>query len=709
MTGAGTQAGTQATLSIGAWLEILEDGTVTVFTGKVEVGQNIRTSLAQAVADELRLPLSAVRLVMADTERTPFDPGTFGSRSTPGMAPQLRRAAAAAREALIDLAAARWEANRDDLRVEDGRVTHPETGQTLGFGELTQGQPLAQPVPEDIPITPAPSWQVAGRAAPKVGAEALVTGRHRFAADVKRPGMLYGKILRPGGFGATLRSLDTAAAASVPGVQVVRDPDDPDFVGVVAADEGAAERAIGLIRAVWDVPGQPSSQELFEYFKSHPADPPTDRRFSGGPQYTSGSLQEGLAAAERTLQQTYTAAYIAHAPLEPRAAVAEWAPAGWAGQQRGPEAAAPGSPAGDPSAGEASPGRAAPKLTVWTGTQRPFGVQRQLMEVFGLDESQVRVVVPDTGSGYGGKHYGDAAIEAARLARACGRPVRVLWTREEEFTWAYFRPAALIEITSGVRSDGTLTAWAYHNYNAGPAGIRTPYDVPHQHIEYHVTRTPLRQGSYRALAATANHFARESHLDELAHLVGMDPLAFRRHNLREPRCLAVLEAAAERFGWAGLPRTGRPREIGYGLALGNEKGSYIATCAEVKVDPARGQIVVQRVVAAFECGAIVNPDHLQCQVEGAVVQGLGGALYEAIEFAGGRILNPRFSQYRVPRFRDTPHIEVVLLDRKDLPSAGGGETPIVGIAPAVANAVFDATGLRLRAMPLRLDTSAGRG
>lgn len=726
--GAGGAVADEYSTSIRDWLAIGADGVVTVYTGKVEVGQNIRTSLAQAVADELRVPLEAVRLVMADTGRTPFDPGTFGSRSTPGMAPLLRRAAAAAREVLLDVAAERWEANRDDLQVEGGRIVHPETGQALEFGELAQGQALAEVVPDDIPTLPRAAWRLSGTSAMKVGALALVTGAHRYASDVRRPGMRYGKMLRPAGFGATLRSLDVRGAEALPGVLVVQEsgPDLtglsgagaapsgaaglPSVVGVVGPVEATATRAVAALRAQWDVPPQSTAGELFSYLKTHPANEDTERRFAGGPQHVAGSVEEGIAAADYTLRQTYTAAYVAHAPLETRVAVAEW----------GADGPAPGGPA---------PGE---QLTVWTGTQRPFGVRRQLAERFGLPEEQVRVIVPDTGSGYGGKHYGDAAVEAALLARAAGAPVRVAWTREEEFSWAYFRPAGVIEVRSGARQDGTLLAWEHHTYNAGPAGIRTPYEVPHQHVEYHVTRTPLRQGSYRALASTANHFARECHMDELAHLMRCEPLAFRQRHLRDERMRNVLEGAAERFEWSargqgaghgqvpcssasaasaasaetpvgGAGAAGGQRSgIGQGLSCGTEKGSYIATCAEVAVDRASGVVRVLRLVAAFECGAVVNPEHLRSQVAGALVQGIGGALFEAIDFADGRILNPRFSQYRVPRFDDTPAIEVVLLDRPDLPSAGGGETPIIGVAPAVANAVFDATGVRLRAMPLRV-------
>jgi isoquinoline 1-oxidoreductase len=335
-------------------------------------------------------------------------------------------------------------------------------------------------------------------------------------------------------------------------------------------------------------------------------------------------------------------------------------------------------------------------LTVWTGTQRPFGVRDELIEAFHLPDGKARVIHPDMGSGYGGKHTGDAAIEAARLAKAAGSPVKVVWTREEELSWAYFRPAGLIEIRSAAHRDGTLIAWEHHNYNSGPAAINTPYDAPNQIIWFHPSKSPLRQGSYRGLAATANHFARESHMDEMAHVLGMDPLAFRLKNVSDPRLRAVFQAAAERFGWSRLKST---PERGYGIAGGVDKGGHVATCAEVEI-AANGRVSIRRVVQAWESGAIVNPDGLRNQISGAIVQAIGGALFEAILFANGRILNPHFAEYRVPRFRDTPQIEVVLLDRKDLPSAGAGETGIVGLAPAVRNAIFAATGRLLRNLPI---------
>jgi isoquinoline 1-oxidoreductase len=416
---------------------------------------------------------------------------------------------------------------------------------------------------------------------------------------------------------------------------------------------------MAAIHAEWKSEPQPSSKDLFDYLKKN-----TDTASGDGDRYDVGNVDEAFASSGPRVRQTYTVSYIAHVPLEPRAALAEW---------RGDQ------------------------LTVWTGTQRPFGVRGELAEAFRMPEDQVRVLMPDTGSAYGGKHTGETAIEAARLARAARRPVKVVWTREEEFTWAYFRPAGVIDVAGSVQSDGAITAWEFHNYNSGSAGIRTFYEIPNQRIVFHPARSPLRQGSYRALAATANHFARESYMDELANGLKMDPLEFRMKNLKNERLRAVFQAAADKFGW-GKQKAGPGQ--GFGMGGGYEKLGNIATFAEVNVDRKSGAVKVVRIVSAFECGAIVNPENLRNQVEGSNVQGLGGALFEAIEFENGRILNGRMSEYRVPRFSDLPSIETVLLDRKDLPSAGAGECPMVGLAPAIANAIFDATGVRLRSLPL---------
>jgi nicotinate dehydrogenase subunit B len=648
---------------IGAWLHIGENGVVTVYTGKAEMGQNIRTSLSQAVAEELHFPINRIEMVMGDTQLTPFDMGTFGSRTTPTMNLQLRKVAAAARDALIDLAAKQWNRDAKDLLAADGKITERLTlsncvVRTIDYAALVKGQQLTQTIPAEDPLAPASDWKIAGTTVLKVDGRDFVTGKHRYPSDQKLSGMLHGKILRPPSFGAMLVSVDPPPAHLMNGVTFVHDG---DFVGVAAADQQSAARAIAAIHAEWKEQPQISNFELFDYLKKNSSSGGDN---DGRSADIKGSVVQGLAAADHKLSQTYTVNYIAHAPLEPRAALAQWS--------------------GD-------------NLTVWTGTQRPFGVRTQLAQTFKIPEDRVRVLMPDTGSGYGGKHTGEAAIEAARLARTANAPVKLLWTREEEFTWAYFRPAGVMEISAGVRNDGAITAWEFHNYNSGEAGIQTFYDIPNQRIQFHEVDSPLRQGSYRALASTANHFARESFMDELAHEVNMDPLQFRLKNLTNERLRAVFLAAAQKFGWEG--RKTSPG-LGFGIAGGYEKLGNVATCVEVRVDSASGDVKITRIVTAFECGAIVNPDGLKNQVEGANVMGIGGALFEAIQFANGRILNPKFSKYRVPRFSDVPPIETVLLDRKDLPSAGAGECPIVGLAPAIGNAIFNATGMRLRSMPM---------
>jgi nicotinate dehydrogenase subunit B len=643
---------------IGAWLHIGEDGTVTGFAGKAEIGQNVRTTLAQTIADELGVAFASVRMVLGDTALTPFDAGTFGSRTTATITPQLRKVAAAARDLLVEKAAKQWNVPADKLVVGDGKVSDPASGKSLRYAELAREDIGAQKPPAEDPIKPASQWTVAGKPVPKVDAREFVTGGHRYSTDLRPEGMLYGKILRPPSFSATLISYDDSAAKAMKDVVLVRDG---DFVGAAAPSAAAANAALASLRAQWKEVPQISDQEIFSYLKKN-AQPSKEARF----RQAKGSVEDGLAAAAHKLDASYTFAYIAHAPLEPRAAVAQWTEG---------------------------------KLTVWMGTQRPFAVRDDLADIFHVPEKDVRVIVPDTGSAYGGKHTSDAGLEAARLARAAGgRPVKLVWTREEEFTWAYFRPAGVIEVKGGIEADGKLTAWDFHNYHSGMSGIETPYVVTNQVTEYHQVPLVLRCGSYRGLAATANHFARETHMDSLAHVASMDPLEFRLKNLADPRMRAVLETGAKAFGW---PRQKNAEGQGFGVATGYEKGSYVATFAEIFVDRKKNAVTVKKLVEVFECGAIVNPDGLRNQVVGAMIQGLGGALFESIQFEKGRISNAHFSSYRVPRFKDVPEIEAILLDRKDIPSAGAGETPIMAIAPSIGNAFHDATKVRLTKLPLQ--------
>ena len=662
--GRGYRDGQPAMLS--ARIHFGDDGTITVLSGKVDGGQGARVELAQAAAEELRVPFDRVQMLLADTAVVPNDGGSWGSRTTPANVPAVRQAAAAVRELLVRRAAEIWRVDTAAIEVRDGRLAHAESDRSLSFAEVAQDEALAarmaQPPSEETKLTPVGKWAVLGVSQRPPTGRDKVLGRYRYPSDLKRPGMLYGRVLRSPKYRAKLVSVDLAPAQAMDGVIAV---EDGEFVGVAAATTFAAEQAIEAVAktAKWDEEQIPSSEELYDYLREHAQGGVPDNPFA-----------DEAANAAKSLRATYTTAYVQHAPLEPRTAVAEW--------RTGPSSA---------------PDQA--QLTVWTATQNPFGVRGELAAVFRLSEDVVRVVVPDFGSAYGGKHTGECAIEAARLAQAAKKPVMLRWTREEEFTRAYFRPAAVIDVEASLDANGRLTSWWHLNINSGGSSIESPYDVVNKQSAHLESRPPLRHGAYRALASTANTFARESFMDELAAAVGADPLEFRLNHLQDARLRAVLEEAAKRFQW---PRRNKEANRGIGLACSLDKGSYVACCAEVEIDPTRNEIRVVHVCQAFDCGPVLNPDNLRSQVEGAVIMGLGPSLREEMQFADGEIKNASFVRYRVPHFKDVPTIDVHAMNRKDVEPAGAGETPIIAIAPAIGNAVFNATGVRLRGMPMRL-------
>jgi isoquinoline 1-oxidoreductase beta subunit len=652
--------------TVAARLHINEDGTITVMTGKVEEGQGSRAQLTQAAAEELRVGADRIHLVMADTALVPDDGITAGSRTTPYTVPAVRRGAATARELLERLAAEQWNVGTDALNVRNGMITNRKTRQTLSYADLAKSRDLAgtfkQSVGSDVSVTPVNDWNVLGTSVARPNSRDLVTGAHRYPSDIVRPNMLYGKILRPPSYGATLQSIDLSEARAMKDVVVVHDD---QFVGCAAPTSLGATRALEAVAktASWKTASHPSSKDIFRHLKEK-------ARLDGRSRpRTRGSVDTALKQARKVLSETYEVAYIQHVPMETRAAVAEWNDG---------------------------------KLTVWAGVDWPQRAQRDLARTFQIPTEQVRAIVPDMGGGFGGKHSAEAAEEAARLARAAGRPVLVRWTRAEEFTWAYFRPAAVIECKGGLDEKGSLVAWDFTNINAGGAAIDTPYNVPNTKILSASSDSPLRQGPYRCLAATANNFARESFMDELAAAAGTDPLAFRLAHLENPRIRTVLETVAKHFDWTTRRKKVTP-ELSVGLACGTEKNSVVAACVEVGIDRKRGEIKVREVCEAFECGPIQNPANLTSQIQGCIIMGLGGALREEMIFENGRILNAGFTRYLVPRFKDVPRIDVHLVANNDIPSAGGGETPIIAIAPAIANAVFAATGIRIRSMPMRAD------
>jgi CO/xanthine dehydrogenase Mo-binding subunit len=647
------------TIPITARLQVGKDGIITVMTGKVEEGQGPRAELLQAAAEELRVTADQIRMVMADTALVPDDGMTAGSRTTPRNFPPVRRAAAAAREILTRLAAEQWQVDSTSLKVQNGKITNPATNQTMTYGQLAGtkdlGEAFKQNVPSEINLTPVSDWKVCGTAVPRPNIRDIVTGTHRYPSDIVRSNMLYGKVLRPPSYGAKLTSIDLSKAKAMNNVIVVQEE---QFVGCAAPTTFLATKAIEAIAetASWETNSHPSSKEIYQYLREHAQ--------SGGNRAENSG---GFAKASKVLSETYTTAYIQHTPMEPRAAVAEW--------NNG-------------------------NLTTWAGIDYPQRIQGDLARTFGISNDRVRVIVPDMGGGFGGKHTGQAVEEAARLAKAAGRPVSIRWTRAEEFTWAYFRPAAVIDCRGGLDEKGSLIAWDFTNINAGGAAINTPYRIADARTRSIRSNSPLSQGAYRCLAATANNFARESFMDELAAAAGADPLAFRLAHLDNPRIRTVLETAVKYFDWETKRKQNTPNK-GFGLACGTEKGSVVAACVEVDVDIQRGRLEVRRVCEAFECGPIINPANLLSQVQGCIMMGLGGALSEEIQFEDGKILNTSFTNYLVPRFKDVPQIDVHLVNKIDIPSVGAGETPIIAVAPAISNAIFAATGVRIRSMPIR--------
>ncbi|MBN2130651.1 MAG: xanthine dehydrogenase family protein molybdopterin-binding subunit [Sedimentisphaerales bacterium] len=651
-------------IAVAARLHLNTDGTFTVMTGKVEEGQGARAQLTQAAAEELQVSADRVHLIMADTALVPDDGITAGSRTTPYTVPAVRRGAATARELLKSLAAEQWKADASTLEVRDGAITDGTAKRTISYADLARAGNVAeafkQSVSSDVTVVPVEQWDVLGTSVPRPNLQELVTGAHRYPSDIVRPNMLYGRLLRPVSYGATLESIDLASIKGMEDVVVVRDD---QFVGCAAPTSLRAAQAVEVLAktASWKTAPHPSSKELFSHLKKHARTGDRSRP------RTRGSIEKGFSEADKVLSATYEAAYIQHTPMEPRAAVAEWKDG---------------------------------KLTVWAGVDWPQRAQRDLARVFDMPGERIRVIVPDMGGGFGGKHSAEAAEEAARLAKVAGRPVSVRWTRAEEFTWAYFRPAGVIECKAGLDTRGRITAWDFATINPGGAAMDTPYAIANASVASISTDAPLRQGPYRCLGATVNNFARESFMDELAAAAGTDPLAFRLAHLENPRLRTVLETAAKNFDWAARSKKITP-ESGVGLACGTEKNSVVAACVAVAIDRRKGQIRVNEVCEAFECGPIQNPANLTSQVQGCIVMGLGGALSEEIQFENGKILNADFAGYRVPRFKDVPQIDVHLVDNRDIPSAGGGETPIIAVAPAIGNAIFAATGVRIRSMPLR--------
>jgi nicotinate dehydrogenase subunit B len=645
-----------------AFLRIGEDGRVKCFTGKIEMGQGVVTSLAQMLADELDVSLESVDMVMGDSDLCPWDMGTFGSMSTRFFGPPLRAAGAEGRYVLLQLAAEHLNRPVDQLVTEDGVVYDRSNRKNrVTYGQLARGKVIERHASGKVPLKKPDEFKIMGRPVTRRDASEKVTGRAKFAADVQLPGMLYAKILRPPSHDSKLTDVDVSGARQIEGVQVV---EDSDLIAVLHEYPDVAEKALSKVEARFDTPGSDLNEKtIFDHLlKVAPAGEVVSKE---------GNLRTGEREAATIVETTYLDGYKAHAPIEPHAAVV--------------------SIEGD-------------RATVWPSSQTPFRVKDEVAEALGIPPDNVHVVSPFVGGGFGGKTRNLQVVEAARLAKATGKPVQVAWTREEEFFFDSYRPAAVVKIKSGIDESGRISLWDYHVYFAGERGSQHFYTIPNYSTVAHGSgwsgtpgSHPFATGAWRAPANNTNTFARESQIDIMAARAGIDPVEFRLRHLTDKTMRGVLEAAADKFGWKPAKA---PSGRGYGVACGVDAGTSVATMAEIEVDKDSGRVKVKRVVCAQDMGLAINPQGATIQMEGCITMGLGYALREDIHFKGGQILDLNFDSYDIPRFSWLPEIETVIIDNKLADPQGGGEPAIITMGGVVANAIFDAVGARVQQLPM---------
>jgi nicotinate dehydrogenase subunit B len=639
-----------------AFLHIAENGEVSCFTGKIEMGQGINTSLPQMLADELDVSPDQIKMVMGDTLLCPWDAGTYGSLTTRAFSPFMRKAAAEARAVLLEMAAVKLNSEVAQLEVKDGIVfVKDQPNKKVSYGELTKGKKIEKYFDVKPEFKDYSEFKYMGKSFLRRDSVIKVNGEAKFSADFRFPGMLYAKVLRPPSHGAKLTTADTSEAEKQIGVKVVREG---DFIAVLHENPEKAEHALRLIKAEYSFNEKKVDEKnIFQYL--------LDSNPEGRENKSQGDISTGKELSAEIFESEFYDGYVAHATMEPHAAVAVME--------------------GD-------------KLTAWISTQTPFPAQESISRELGLPLENVRVIVPFIGGGFGGKSPHRQGIEAARLAKITGKPIMVAWTRKEEFFYDTFRPAAVVKITSGIDKSGNITLWDYHQYFAGARGSDTIYDVPHQKTTGYAANDvhPFGTGAWRAPANNTNTFARESQIDMMASKAGIDPIEFRLKNLKDPRMIAVLETLKEKTNWKPAKS---PSGRGYGIACGFDAGTYVAHMAEVKVDKKTGEVKVLRVVCAQEMGFCVNQEGTQIQLEGCITMGLGYALTEDIEFTGGDIKTENFGTYEIPKFSWVPEIEGIILDRNE-PPQGGGEPGIICMGGVVANAIFDAVGARLYQMPM---------
>jgi len=645
-----------------AYLRIAEDGTVTCYTGKIEMGQGIISSLAQMLAEELEVPYDSVDMVMGDTKLCPWDPGTNGSRTTKNFGPALRAAGAEAREVLIELASEYLKLPKERLVAVNGEIydtSNPSRKVTYGF--LAKGKTIERHLEKKPPLKNTADFKVCGKSLPRVDGRDKVMGKAEFAGDIRIPDMLYGKVLRPPAHDAKLVKADTSAAEQIENVRIFKEG---DFIGAVHPFPDIAERAIGLIRAEYDIPEDGLNDETIHnaILNTSARDNEVEKK---------GDLDQAQTLSSQQFDATYFTPYVAHAPIETHSALAHVE--------------------GD-------------SATVWVGTQRPFGADAQIGRAIDMPAENIRIITPFVGGGFGGKSQVGQAVQAARLSKMAGRPVQVVWTREEEFFYDTFQPAAAVKIRSGMDASNRIVLWDFHGFFAGNRSSENIYDVPHVRTLSRGTGFggdgphPFGTGAWRGPGSNTNIFARESHIDVMAAKAGLDPLEFRLRHLSNKRMVRVVEAAAEKFNWELVKA---PSGRGCGMVCLDYLDTYIVAMAKIRVDSNTGKVHVERIVHAQDMGPIINPEGARIQIEGCINMGLGYCLSEKVRFEGGTIKDLNFDTYKIARMSWIPDkIETVLVENHDVDPSGCGEPPIVGMGALIANAVFDATGIRMNRLPI---------
>jgi len=660
ISGAQTQRRT-LTQDYNAFLHIAEDGTVSCFTGKIEMGQGVITSLAQMMADELNVPIGKVKMVMGDTDLCPYDAGTWGSQTTQTFGPAMRAAAAEARGVLVDMASVKLGVPPSQLEVKDGRVVDIKNPKSsISYASLAKGKRLERYLDVKPSVEDYTKFTYVGKPLRHSDALLKVTGKAKYTGDLKLPGMLFARILRPPSHGAKLSTVDVSEAEKVSGTQVVRDG---DFIAVLNENKDRADEAIVKIKAEYTFNElKVNDRNLYDRMVG------ADSRIQV--LKTEGDFEAGLQQSERLFESEFHDPYLAHAAIETHTALAKLE--------------------GD-------------KMTVWASTQSPFGLQDGIVRELGYSREKVRVITPFVGGGFGGKAAYQQGVEAARLAKITGKPIMLVWTRDEEFFYDTFHPAGVVRIRSGIDKNGFIKLWDYNLYYGGTRGSDTIYNVPNAKTTSYSQNPdsamihPFGTGPWRAPNNNANTFARESQIDIMAAEAGTDPLEFRLKNLSDEKMTGCWKAVAEKFGYVpAKPLSGR----GIGMACGTDAGTWVAMIVEVNVDKATGKVKVLRVACAQDMGLCVNPQGALIQMEGCIQMALGYTFTEEIHFKGGNVKNRGFDTYEIPRFSWTPKMDCVILDRKNMPPKGGGEPAIITVGAAVANAIFDATGARLYRMPM---------